>query len=322
VPPDHPSSRLGQRDLITDVGILVVGLAAAVLTFTTLRDLGESVGYRELLFGFLLLAWLLPVTIDAAGVIAARVWLRAIGSTEAVEFARTLTWSCIGLSVLGNAGRHVMVELGILPPWYVVVLVTAVPPAMLGAVVHLGNLVRRPVAGQQSDQPTDLIPERSERAAQPIPEPADEVFAEPAVGDPTAPVGEAPTVADRQPTAAAADMPTAEPKTLGEILDAIGSAAADGPDGDDPTEPDREPTDEYDRGLDNTADDRVLIGDMQRWSADRGRPVSRDDAVRAYGIGGPRARKLRLACGWPRGADEDADRTGDQPTAVGAAAEQ
>lgn len=132
-----------RRDWATDLGIGVVGLAAAILTFTTLRGLAETVGFRDTVFGVLHQAWLLPVTIDAAGVVAARVWLRGTASPEAVAFARTLTWACIGASIVGNAGQHVMAELGVAPPWWVVVLVTAVPPATLGAAVHLGHLVRR-----------------------------------------------------------------------------------------------------------------------------------------------------------------------------------
>lgn len=144
-----------ERDWITDLGIGVVGVAAAILTFTTLRALAETVGFRESLFGALQSAWLLPVTIDAAGVVAARVWLRGTAAQEAVDFARKLTWVCISASVLGNAGQHLMAELAIEPPWWVIVLVTAVPPAMLGASVHLGNLVRRttPVRTADPDHP-------------------------------------------------------------------------------------------------------------------------------------------------------------------------
>jgi hypothetical protein len=47
---------------------------------------------------------------------------------------------CIAASILGNAGQHYMTSLEVAPPWWVVVLVSAVPPAMLGAVVHLGHL--------------------------------------------------------------------------------------------------------------------------------------------------------------------------------------
>ncbi len=133
-----------RRDWTTDLGLLVVGVAAAILTFTTLRDLAEQCGITGTFLG-LRLSYLVPVTVDAAGVVAARVWLKRTGGPDAVRFGRTLAWACIGASILGNAGQHGMAAYGIAPPWWVVVLVSAVPPATLGAVVHLGHLTRRTV---------------------------------------------------------------------------------------------------------------------------------------------------------------------------------
>ena len=301
-----------RRDWITDLGIGTVGLAAAILTFTTLRGLAVTVGFRETVFGVLALAWLLPVTIDAAGVVSARVWLRGTAGPDAVRYARGLTWACILASVTGNAGQHVMGELGVTPPWWVIVTVTAVPPATLGAVVHLGHLVRRTGADQDTDraEPGEhRVPGRPvvhagalPAGARPVGQPAglavDEEFAALLGHEQHGRGGLGPAGIDREPTG----QPTGR---------------AEEPTG---------PTGEYDRGLDSTAPDRDLVADMGRWAADRGRPVSRDDAVRAYGIGAGRARKLRLACGWPRGADEDADRSGEEadrsgtdPTAVGGA---
>src|SRR5690606_6842676 len=76
-----------------------------------------------------------------AGVIAARVWLKRLGPERAIRFARWMTWSCVAASVLGNGSQHYMATYHLTPPWLVVVLVSAVPPAMLGAVVHLGHLL-------------------------------------------------------------------------------------------------------------------------------------------------------------------------------------
>jgi Protein of unknown function (DUF2637) len=137
-----------KRDLITEGGILVVGLAAGILSFTTLQGLAESVGFRQILFAAFSASWLLPITIDAAGVISARIWLLAKGPDESVRFARALTWTCIIVSIAGNTGRHLMEAYLPIPPWWVVAIVSAIPPATLGAVVHLGNLVRRPPALQ------------------------------------------------------------------------------------------------------------------------------------------------------------------------------
>jgi len=101
------ASSRARRDWITDLGILVVGLAAAVITFTTLSALGAAVGITGNVLG-LPLSWLLPVCIDAAGIVATRVWLRGQGSDEAVRFARLLALACIGLSIVANAGQHLL----------------------------------------------------------------------------------------------------------------------------------------------------------------------------------------------------------------------
>ena len=163
-----------RRDWITDLGIGTVGLAAAVLTFTTLTDLAVAVGITGALLG-VPLAWLVPITVDAAGVVAARVWLKQLGPAAAVEFARRLAMTCISLSVLGNGGEHGMSAYHVTAPWWVVVAVSAVPPAMLGAVVHLGHLRSRTThtGGETAshvvddDASTDLVPEQVQVVAGP-----------------------------------------------------------------------------------------------------------------------------------------------------------
>ena len=57
-------------------------------------ELGEDVGIDATL-GWFRLSWLVPVTVDAAGVVASRVWLKRTAGDEAVGFARVLTWLCI-----------------------------------------------------------------------------------------------------------------------------------------------------------------------------------------------------------------------------------
>lgn len=153
-----------QRDRVTDTGVLVVGSAAAVLTFTTLSELGTAVGFTDAPGGFRL-AWLLPVTLDAAGIVAARVWLRGHAHPDAVRYARQLALVCIVLSVAGNATAHLMQLAATGAPWWVVLPVTSVPPAVLAAVVHLGHLLSR------EDTPEDRTEVRTEvRTAVPDPD--------------------------------------------------------------------------------------------------------------------------------------------------------
>jgi len=71
------------------------------------------------------------------------------------------------------------------------------------------------------------------------------------------------------------------------------------------------PTDPDQRSIDSSAPDHALIADLRSWAADRGRPISRDEAIRAYGIGATRARRLLSLIGWiPRPTDPDREPTG------------
>jgi hypothetical protein len=130
------------RAWITWTGLAVVALAAAVLSFDALRQLAVLAGTPATL------AWLLPVTIDAAALVATRVWLAGGAPGRARSFARFLALGMIGLSVAGNAVSHWLVAYQVTPPWWAVVAVAAVPPAVLGAVAHLAALAvtrQRPV---------------------------------------------------------------------------------------------------------------------------------------------------------------------------------
>jgi hypothetical protein len=123
-----------KRAWITWTGLAVVALAAAVLSFDALRQLAVLAGTPATL------AWLLPVTIDAAALVATRVWLAGGAPVRARSFARFLALGMIGLSVAGNAVSHWLVAYQVTPPWWSVVAVAAVPPAVLGAVAHLAAL--------------------------------------------------------------------------------------------------------------------------------------------------------------------------------------
>lgn len=120
-------------------GLGVVALAAAVLSFEALRMLAILAGTPPVL------AWLLPVCIDAAGVVATRMWLA--GPYGARSFARVLALGMIALSVSGNAVSHALRAYDVTPPWWAVVAVAGVPPVVLGAVAHLAALATRQQPG-------------------------------------------------------------------------------------------------------------------------------------------------------------------------------
>ena len=110
--------------------LTVVAGAAAVLSFAALRDLALLVGFAPTL------APLLPVTVDAGAAAGSLVWLSR-HSGAAAGFGRTLALTLLGASVAGNALGHGLIAYGTRPAWWVVVAVSSVPPAVLGAVVHL-----------------------------------------------------------------------------------------------------------------------------------------------------------------------------------------
>ncbi|MGH3614098.1 MAG: DUF2637 domain-containing protein [Pseudonocardia sp.] len=118
--------------------LLIVATAAAVLSFSALRDLALVCGFAPWL------AWLLPVVVDAGAAAGSLVWLGGWSARSARRFARALALALLGLSVAANALGHGLAAFSLAPAWWVVVIVSAVAPAVLGAVVHLAVLVGRP----------------------------------------------------------------------------------------------------------------------------------------------------------------------------------
>jgi hypothetical protein len=123
------------RDLWIMAGMLVAAASAAVASFTGLRGLALITGWPPRL------AWLLPVTLDAYAMTSARVWLAATTrARRARRFARANAIGAITASIAGNATYH-SVTVGLMhisPP--IVVLVGAVPAAVLGFTAHLHAL--------------------------------------------------------------------------------------------------------------------------------------------------------------------------------------
>jgi hypothetical protein len=125
----------GRRDGWVIVGMTTAAVSAAVASFAGLRGLAEVAGWPERL------AWLLPITIDAYAMTSARVWLAAtLGSSKTRTFARANAIGAIATSIVGNAGYHLVATGTISISWPIVVLVGAVPAAVLGLTAHLHAL--------------------------------------------------------------------------------------------------------------------------------------------------------------------------------------
>jgi hypothetical protein len=145
----------GRRDWVTWGGLAIVGVAAAVMSFTALSELARLCGITAAIplgppgtEGDVPVAWLLPATVDVLAAVSTRVWLQRRVNAEALAYARWSAWSAIGATVVGNAAHGALVQAEIDAPWWAAVLVGAVPAVALGAMVHLAVLV-----GRGSDEP-------------------------------------------------------------------------------------------------------------------------------------------------------------------------
>jgi hypothetical protein len=124
-----------RRDWWVIVGMTVAAVSAAVASFAGLRGLAQVAGWPDRL------AWLLPVTIDAYAMTSARVWLAGtFASSRARSFARANAIGAIATSIVGNAGYHLVATGLVAISWPIVVLVGAVPAAVLGLTAHLHAL--------------------------------------------------------------------------------------------------------------------------------------------------------------------------------------
>lgn len=117
--------------------LTIVAGAAGMLSFAALRDLALRCGFEPVL------AWLLPVVVDAGAAAGSLVWLREGAADRARRFARRLALGLLALSVAANALGHGLAAYVLLPPWWVVVILSGIAPAVLGAMVHLAVLVDR-----------------------------------------------------------------------------------------------------------------------------------------------------------------------------------
>jgi hypothetical protein len=123
------------RDGWVMAGMVIAAASAAVASFTGLRGLALVTGWPARL------AWLLPLTLDAYAMTSARVWLASTTQARrARRFARANAIGAIGASIAGNATYHA-VTVGLLTVSSpIVVLVGAVPAAVLGLTAHLHAL--------------------------------------------------------------------------------------------------------------------------------------------------------------------------------------
>ncbi|MFG2144263.1 DUF2637 domain-containing protein [Streptomyces sp. NPDC048696] len=156
-----------RRDWLLFAGMGAVGIAAAASSYAALQDLAVRTGW------WAWLSWLLPLTIDAYAMTAVRVWLgNSTRNPVARAWAKANAIGAIILSVAGNAVDHT-VAAGVVPVgWPLIVSVSAVPPVVLGLLVHMAHLRTLPSAtgspaeaGQE--QPPPSVPSTPPAAPKP-----------------------------------------------------------------------------------------------------------------------------------------------------------
>lgn len=134
-----------ELDIHAMSGLIVGG--AAVLSFNSSRDLAESCGFHDWL------SWVWPICLDAVAYTATRIWLSRTTDDPTRLYARRLALSGISLSLAANGLDLFLTVEKLAPAWGVVLLVGAIPPAMLAAVIHM-LVMRRGLTAHRTKKTT------------------------------------------------------------------------------------------------------------------------------------------------------------------------
>ncbi|PSJ28231.1 hypothetical protein B7P34_13430 [Streptosporangium nondiastaticum] len=237
------------------VGMGAVGLAAAASSYAALQDLALRTSWWPWL------SWLLPVTVDAYALTAVRVWLgRSTRSRTARTWAKANAIGGIALSVAGNAVDHAAAA-GVIPvSWPLIVAASAIPPVVLGLLVHMAHL--------RHQTPADSTPDGTTQ------HPA---------ADGSPPLGTPPAEAEEQPAAEGVPAPPAPVHDR-----SAADARPPKPRRDRRTVAARRPR----RALPSGKSDEELIAAARERMADGGE-ASATWLMKTYGIGTGRAARIR-----------------------------
>jgi DNA-binding transcriptional ArsR family regulator len=141
-----PSFRLGWP---LYAGMLVAGAAAVVASASTLSSLAEAAGWSSWT------PWLLPAALDIGGSAGGWCWLRPDVPEPARRFGRFVALAGANGSLIGNAAGHLMSTGYLHPGPVLVVIVGAVPAAVLVALAHLAALLAaQPIPHDAAPEPT------------------------------------------------------------------------------------------------------------------------------------------------------------------------
>lgn len=134
------------------LGMAVAGAAAIVASASTLAGLARTAGWG----GWT--PWLLPAALDVGGSAGGWCWLRPGAPERARSFGRVVALVGAAATLVGNAAGHLIASGYLQPSPLLVVVVGAVPAAVLMALAHLAALLtggdeRRPRAVRATTSP-------------------------------------------------------------------------------------------------------------------------------------------------------------------------
>lgn len=138
-----------EADPVRTLSSAVVAISTAVLSYSTLRDLGVAIGLA------VFASYLFPLAFDAAVLAATRVWLNPALSRETRRYGAGVSIFTIAASIIGNAIWHLRtgVKSGDSPWWIgTVIAFSALIPFVLGMVVHMGAKVGNDVRKRKDDE--------------------------------------------------------------------------------------------------------------------------------------------------------------------------
>jgi DNA-binding transcriptional ArsR family regulator len=133
-------------------GMTVAGAAAVVASASTLAALARAAGWA----GWT--PWLLPGAVDVGGSVGGWVWLRPGTPERARRFGRVVALSGAAASLVGNGSGHLIATGYLRPGPGLVVIVGAVPAAVLVALAHLSALLATP----EQATPEQATPEHAD----------------------------------------------------------------------------------------------------------------------------------------------------------------
>lgn len=136
-------------------GMAIAGSAAVVASASTLANLARVAGWSTWT------PWLLPAALDVGGSVGGWCWLRAGAPPRARSFGRAVALTGAAGTLVGNAAGHLIGSGYLTVGPVLVVIVGAIPAAVLIALAHLAALLATDhsvPAGRRSGTTTNRRP--------------------------------------------------------------------------------------------------------------------------------------------------------------------